>query len=318
MPDGDHVELHRLEGPRSSPRLLLLHGLEGGPQSHYVHGVLQRAHARGWGADLLVFRSCGSQLNEARRFYHSGETGDVAAVVERLAHEHPGSPLGVAGVSLGGNVLLKLLGESGDDIHPAVRAAVAVSVPYDLARGADTVSQGLAHFYERHFLRSLRRKVNAKLARYPDLCDPRRLRTVRTLRDFDDVVTAPVHGFASADDYYSRSSSLGFLHGIRRPTLLLSARDDPFLPAPVLDEVRAIAAASPALRLEFPRAGGHAGFVAGRLPWRPLYYFEHRVIEFLAAELERPAHAITALTAPAAPAAPAGDTARGTARSVRE
>lgn len=288
MADGDHVELHRLDGAAGCPRLLVLHGLEGGPRSHYVHGLLQRAHARGWGGDLLVFRSCGARLNDARRFYHSGETGDIAAVVERLVAEHPGSPLGLAGVSLGGNVLLKLLGERGDDLHPAVRAAVAVSVPYDLARGADSVNQGFARVYERHFLRSLMRKVTAKLERYPDLCDPARLPAVRTLRAFDDAVTAPVHGFASADDYYARSSSLPFLGAIRRPTLLLSAEDDPFLPPAVLDEVRAIAATTAALRLEFPPAGGHAGFVAGRLPWRPLYYAEHRVIEFLATELERP------------------------------
>lgn len=286
-PDDDHVELHRLDGPEGRPRLLILHGLEGGPQSHYVHGLLQLAHARGWGADLLVFRSCGRELNDARRFYHSGETEDVSAVVERLVAQHPGSPLGLAGVSLGGNVLLKLLGERGDDVHPAVRAAAAVSVPYDLARGAASVNQGFARVYERHFLQSLRRKVTAKLRRYPDLCDPLRLRAARTLRAFDDAVTAPVHGFASADDYYARSSSLRFLPAIRRPTLLLSAEDDPFLPPSVLDEVRAIAARTTALHLEFPRAGGHAGFIAGQLPWRPLYYAEHRVIEFLATELER-------------------------------
>lgn len=292
MPDGDHVELHRLDGRAGRPRLLVLHGLEGGPQSHYVHGLLRLAHGRGWGGDLLVFRSCGAGLNDARRFYHSGETGDLTAVIDRLADQHPDSPLGVAGVSLGGNVLLKLLGERGDGLHPAVRAAAAVSVPYDLARGADSVSQGFARVYERHFLQSLMRKVTAKLERYPDLCDPARLPAVRTLRAFDDAVTAPVHGFASANDYYARSSSLAFLGAIRRPTLLLSAEDDPFLPPAVLDQVRAIAATTAALRVEFPPNGGHAGFIAGRLPWRPLYYAEHRVIEFLAPELERPAREV--------------------------
>lgn len=307
MPDGDHVELHRLDEDATAaaagrPRLLVLHGLEGGPQSHYVHGLLQLAHDRGWGGDLLVFRSCGAQLNEARRFYHSGETGDLTAVIERLVVEHPGSPLALAGVSLGGNVLLKLLGERGDDIHPAVRAAAAVSVPFDLARGSDSVSQGFARVYERHFLQSLMRKVTAKLERYPDLCDPARLPAVRTLRAFDDAVTAPLHGFASAADYYTRSSSLHFLRAIRRPTLLLSAEDDPFLPASVLDEVRAIAATTAALRVEFPPAGGHAGFIAGQLPWRPLYYAEQRVIDFLATEMERPI-----AVAPDAPGPGTGD-----------
>ncbi len=287
MPDGDHVELRRLDGAPGRPRLLVLHGLEGGPRSHYVHGLLQLAHERGWSGDLLVFRSCGDKLNDARRFYHSGETGDVAAVVERLINESPDSPLGLAGVSLGGNVLLKFLGERGDDVQPAFRAAAAVSVPYDLARGADAVSQGFARVYERHFLQSLMAKVSAKLEHYPDLCDAQSLTGVRTLRDFDDAVTAPIHGFSSAADYYARSSSMQFLGNVRRPTLLLNAEDDPFLPASVLDEVRSIAASNPLLELEFSPSGGHVGFIAGQVPWRPFYHAEHRVIEFLAAKLER-------------------------------
>ncbi len=286
MPDGDQVELHRLDGVPGRPRLLVLHGLEGGPHSHYVHGLLQLAHARGWGGNLLVFRSCGGTLNDTRRFYHSGETGDLAAVIERLIDEAPVSPIGLIGVSLGGNVLLKYLGERDTDIRPALGAAATISVPYDLARGADAVSQGFARIYQRHFLHSLTRKVSAKLERYPDLCDSRALASARTLRDFDDVVTAPVHGFSSAADYYARSSSMQFLRNVRLPTLLLNARDDPFLPATVLDEVRSIAADNPMLEVEFPPSGGHAGFVAGRLPWRPSYYAEQRVIAFLAATLD--------------------------------
>ena len=284
-PDGDVVDVFRLDAPAGSPRLVLLHGLEGGPRSHYVGGLVAEASRRGWGADLLVFRSCGPELNQARRFYHSGETEDLALVVERVAAEHPDAPLLLAGVSLGGNVLLKWLGERGDRVPAAVRAAAAVSVPYDLGRGSRHIGQGFARVYERAFLRSLRRKAHAKLARYPDLFSADRLGAARSLFDFDDVVTAPVHGFASADDYYDRSSSIRFLAGVRRPTLLLSAVDDPFLPAAVLDEVRAIAAGNPALRVEFEPRGGHVGFVGGRVPWRPVYWAERRVVEFLAAQL---------------------------------
>ena len=287
MPDGDRVRLHRLSAPPGQPRLLLLHGLEGGPRSHYARGIMAEASRRGWAADLLVFRSCGGELNDARRFYHSGETGDVSAVLDRLVREEPDRALGVVGVSLGGNVLLKLLGERGDDLPPQLRAAAAVSVPYDLARGSDQVSRGFARVYERHFLGTLQQKVRAKLARYPDLCDAGGLEGVRTLRDFDDLVTAPVHGFASAEDYYAQSSALRFLSGVRRPTLLLGAYDDPFLPAPVLDEVRSIASATPALRVEFLPHGGHVGFVGGRLPWRAEYWAERRVVEFLAPWLEQ-------------------------------
>jgi predicted alpha/beta-fold hydrolase len=306
-PDGDFVSLHRLEVPGATTRLVLLHGLEGGPQSHYVPGVLDEARRRGWHADLLVFRSCGREPNRARRFYHSGETGDLAFVVDRLVAEHPGETLFLGGVSLGGNVLLKFLGERGDAVPGAVRAAVAVSVPFDLGRGSRHISRGFSRVYERHFLRTLRRKALAKLAHYPDLCDPRRLAAVRSMLDFDDAVTAPVHGFASADDYYERSSALRFLAGIRRPTLLLSAEDDPFLPAAVLDEVRHVAADTPSLDVEFTRRGGHVGFIGGRVPWRPLYYAEWRMVDFLATCLEGAAAPSTAGGAATARGAAPGD-----------
>jgi uncharacterized protein len=283
--DGDFLDLERLDARPGAPRLLLLHGLEGTARSHYAQGTLAEARRRGWGADLLIFRSCGGELNRTRRFYHSGETTDLALVVERVAAEHPDSPLVLAGFSLGGNVLLKYLGERGGDLPPRLRAAAAVSVPYDLGRGSRHIGRGFARVYERHFLRSLRRKAYAKLDRFPDLVPREHVDRARTLWDFDDVVTAPVHGFAGAADYYDRSSAVRFLDGIRVPTLLLSAVDDPFLPAAVLEDVRAAAGGNPALHVEFIERGGHVGFISGRLPWRPFYYAEWRVTEFLAAHL---------------------------------
>jgi predicted alpha/beta-fold hydrolase len=283
--DGDFVDMYRLDGPPGGPRLFLLHGLEGTIRSHYVAGFFREAKRRGWAADLLVFRGCGSELNRARRFYHSGETSDLAFALARVLEEHPSSPIVLAGVSLGGNVLLKYLGELGENAPPRLIAAGAVSVPFDLERGSRFISEGFSRVYDRHFLRSLRRKANQKLVRYPDLFDPEALGKARTIYDFDDVVTAPVHGFENAHDYYNRSSSLRWLSRIRRPALLLSAIDDPFLPAAVLEEVRAIASTNPLLHLEFTRAGGHVGFVGGRLPWRPHYYAEWRVCEFLSTQL---------------------------------
>ena len=287
-PDDDLLELRRMDAPADAapdaPRLVLLHGLEGGMHSHYVANFFGEAAAHGWGADLLLFRGCNGEPNRARRFYHSGETTDIAFALERIIAEDPGRPIVLAGVSLGGNVLLKYLGERGDDVPPQVRAAAAMSVPFDLARGCRHIQRGFSHVYERHFLRSLKAKARAKLARYPDLIpDPSALDRVQTLWDFDDVVTAPVHGFASAEDYYRRSSSIGFLEGIRVPTLLLSAEDDPFLPPEVLEEVRAIARGVPALELEFVKRGGHVGFVSGWRPWRPVHYGEWRLLSFLAA-----------------------------------
>jgi predicted alpha/beta-fold hydrolase len=286
-PDGDFVELHRLSASEGSPRLVLLHGLEGTVRSHYAQGLLGEARRRGWAADLLIFRSCGSEMNRTRRFYHSGETTDLAFVLDRIVAEFPGTPIALAGVSLGGNVLLKFLGERGDDLPSNVVAAAAISVPFDLSRSTERINQGFSNVYQRFFLTSLRRKALEKLATFPDLAERAKLAAVRTLADFDDVITAPIHGYRDAADYYRRASSLRFLSGIRLNTLLLSAIDDPMLPPDVLDEVRGVARTNPALHIEFVAKGGHAGFVTGSLPWRPFYYAEYRVGEFFAASFQR-------------------------------
>jgi predicted alpha/beta-fold hydrolase len=280
--DGDFLDIVRLDAPAGSPRLLVLHGLEGAPRSHYARGLFLEAARRGWAADLLLFRGCGREQNRAARFYHSGETSDLDAVASRLLESDPTAPLVVAGVSLGGNVLLKWLGELGQSAPGRVLGAAAVSVPYDLARASRHIDRGFSRVYQHHFLQSLRRKALAKLGQYPELASRDRIEAARTLYEFDDVVTAPVHGFAGAADYYARSSSIHFLARIRVPTLLLSAFDDPFLPADVLEEVRRVAATNAHLETDFPRRGGHVGFVSGANPWRPFYYAEWRVTEFLA------------------------------------
>ena len=285
-PDHDDIEIRRLDlsvGATSQmPRLLLLHGLEGTIDSHYLRGMLAAARARGWAADVLLFRTCNGETNRARRMYHSGETSDLDFVVRRLVRDHPEQPLVAVGFSLGGNVLLKWLGEQGDDAPPQLRAAATVSVPFDLERGSRRIGRGVSRIYGRHFLRTLRAKARAKLRDYPGLFDPAALDQARTLFAFDDAVTAPVHDFQSASDYYSRSSSIHFLSGIRRPTLLLNAFDDPFLPPEVLEDVAMMALENPFLDTEFHRRGGHVGFVSGRNPLRPRFYAESRALEFLA------------------------------------
>ena len=233
---------------------------------------------------MLIFRGCGDEPNKAPRFYHSGETADLAFALDRVLSEHPHADLVMCGVSLGGNVLLKWLGERAETVPERVRAAVAISVPFDLERGSRYISRGFSRVYERHFLRTLRRKAQAKLRRYPGLFDPFALNRARTLYEFDDAVTGPVHGFQDAHDYYTRSSSLHFLTHIRCPTLLLSARDDPFLPAAVLDEVAEVARNNSCLAVEFTEGGGHVGFVHGS-PWRPRYYAEYRTGAFLSSHL---------------------------------
>ena len=288
-PDGDFVEVARL-APRgdalTTPRLLLLHGLEGGLHSHYARGLFREAAHRGWGMDLLLFRTCGPTPNRLPRSYHSGETSDPLFVMERLAAESS-APLGVIGVSLGGNVLCKLLGERGDALPEVMRGAVAVSVPFDLARASRWIGRGFGAVYEKAFLRSLIPKALAKIARHTELLPLTAVQQARTLWEFDDRFTAPLHGFHDAADYYACASSRAFVAAARRPLLLLSAVDDPFLPADVLTDVAHSVKDNQQITVEFLRKGGHVGFVSGRSPWRPDYYGERRAVEFLSPLLVR-------------------------------
>lgn len=287
--DGDFLDIHRLDVPMTDgnvssyrPHVLLLHGLEGTVHSHYAQGLLAEMQRRGWSADLLIWRSCGGEPNRARRFYHSGETDDLAFVLDRLALERPDAPLAVAGVSLGGNILLKYLGEECELAHAQLIAAATVSVPFDLGRGSDHINRGFSRLYQKYFLDSLKLKAIEKQSRYPDLPGVDRINAIDSLRSFDDTITAPIHGFNDAIDYYTRSSSIRYLDAITVDTLLLNAMDDPFLPPDVLVEVSTIASRNPHLTLDFPPRGGHAGFVGGRNPFRPVYYLECRVGNFLA------------------------------------
>ena len=288
-PDGDFVEIARLESTEgaAAPRLLLLHGLEGGMHSHYARAMFREARQRGWAAALLLFRTCGTVPNRLPRSYHSGETSDPLWVVEQLSREFPDAPLGLMGVSLGGNVLCKLLGEYGDVLPGQVVAAVAMSVPFDLARASRHIGRGFGAIYEKFFLKSLIPKALSKIDRHPQLAPLRRVRDARTLWEFDDAFTAPLHGFRDAADYYARASSLPYLSRIQIPTLLLSAVDDPFLPPDVLDEVRREVRENAHVELEFPERGGHVGFTAGRRPWNPWYYGEWRAAEFLAIHMQQ-------------------------------
>lgn len=280
-PDDDTIDVLRIAaaGPES-PTFLLLHGLEGSESSHYVGGTISEARSRGWQSNLLVFRTCNGSLNRQPRSYHSGETSDLDFVVRRLLLERPHVPLILAGVSLGGNVLLKWLGEQGDRIDSRVKAATAVSVPFDLARSSRRIDQGLSRIYSRRFLRTLKAKALAKIARHPGIADPRIVAAAPTLWDFDNTFTGPVHGFGGAEDYYTRSSSIHFLASIRIPTLLLSARDDPFHPPGLLDEVEEITRNNPVLCTEFVARGGHIGFIEGAVPWSVSSYSERRAVEF--------------------------------------
>ncbi len=285
-PDGDEVSVALIAPPtRDAPLLTIFHGLEGTVRSTYAQGLLHQARARGWGAAMLIWRSCDGRVPRAPRMYHSGETADAEFFFGTLEQRFPASPLLAAGVSLGANVLLKWLGERGAAAPRALQAAAAVSTPFDLGAGARHLERGFSKVYVRHFVRGLKRKALAAMDAHPTLPVERtRVAAARTFWEFDDAFTAPVHGFAGADDYYTRSSSLGFLGRIRRPALLFSAVDDPFLPATVLDEVQRVARENSRLHPDFTPTGGHVGWVSGS-PLKPRYYMEAHVTSWLARHL---------------------------------
>jgi predicted alpha/beta-fold hydrolase len=262
--------------------VLVLHGLEGSSGSHYVGGLARQALTRGWRAVTLNFRSCSGELNRLRSFYHSGHTADLDEVVRLIVAREPTVRIGAVGVSLGGNVLLKWLGEREAAVPGAVVGAVAISVPFDLAHCAQALDRGFCRLvYGANFLGTMRDKIRLKAARDPGLGEivdvPLALRA-RTFAEYDRAVTAPLNGFANERDYWTRSSSAPYLSRIRRPTLLVSALDDPIVPPSALPDPAEL---PPWVRAEFVRRGGHAAFLEGRWPWRVESWAERRAVEFL-------------------------------------
>jgi hypothetical protein len=254
-PDGDFIDVD-YAGDAGLPRLLVLfHGLEGGSDSHYARALAADAPAAGWRLAIPHFRGCSGEPNRLRRAYHSGDSAEIDWILRKL--DHPA--MCAMGVSLGGNALLKWLGEAGEAAATIVRRAAAVSAPLDLAASGRALDRGLNRLvYTRHFLTTLKPKSLAKLEVFPGIYDGGKVRAARTFREFDDAVTAPLHGFRDADDYWSASSSGPFLERVRVPTLVLNACNDPFLPE---QDLRAAARkAAPCVLLEFPATGGHAGF----------------------------------------------------------
>jgi len=265
-PDGDFIDVDFLDGVPGRPLVVLFHGLEGSSASHYARALMAALAARGWSGAVPHFRGCSGELNLAPRFYHSGDAGEVDWIVRRLRTRATGA-LFATGVSLGGNALLRWLGESQ---HQAdfVDGACAVSAPLDLARGGQALSSGLNMVYTRMFLKSLKPKCLAKLEQFPGLFDRAALLAARDLHAFDNVVTAPLHGYRDTDDYWDRASARHVLGDITVPTLVLNALNDPFLPGQYLPRQ-----ASSHVRLDYPAQGGHVGFAhgapPGRLDWLP-------------------------------------------------
>ena len=279
-PDGDFVDVDFVDGPRGAPWVHLYHGLEGSSNSPYARMLMHHAARRGWRGSVFHFRGCSGEPNALPRAYHSGDTEEVDWSLRRLKSLAGSAPMHAVGVSLGGNAFAKWLGEKGERAGEIVARAAIVSAPLDLMAAGDALGRGFNLLYARHFLATLKRTAAAKLARHPGLFDAAAVRRARTLREFDNVVTAPLHGFRDTDDYWTRASAKPHLRGIRVPTLILNARDDPFLPAAALPKEHEVAET---VTLEFPPHGGHVGFVTGPFPghieWLPrriLHFLEHQ------------------------------------------
>ena len=274
-PDGDFVDLDWISGRAGTPCVVLFHGLEGSSRSHYARRLMHAVEQRGWHGVVVHFRGCSGEANRLPRAYHSGDSQEIDWVLRRL-HARGYPALFAAGVSLGGNALLKWLAEQGDLASAVIDAAAAVSAPLDLAAANAALSSGFNLVYAKHFLRTLIPAALTKDRLFPGRIDVGRAKAARTLRDFDDAVTAPLHGFHGADDYYARSSAGPLLGTVRTPTLLLNAANDPFLPQAALPRRETI---SSHMTLEVPQHGGHVGFVHGALPgridWLPLRLLAH-------------------------------------------
>lgn len=278
LPDGDTLAVDWLAGdhaPADAPVVIVLHGLEGSSDSSYARGLLQAAGDAGWHAVVMHFRDCGDHRNRLQRRYHAGETGDIEFFIQHVSRQFADSAIFIAGFSLGGNALLKYLGENGGGAR--VNAAVAVSVPFELQKASDSISRGFSKFYQWHLMRNMKRALVRKFAPDDAPFDYDAAMNTTTFEQFDDLVTAPLHGFDGKDHYYSASSSRQFLAAIEKPTLILHAIDDPFMSADMIPTADELASS---VTLELSDHGGHVGFVTGAPPFKLKPWLPGRIVDF--------------------------------------
>jgi len=276
LPDGDFIDLDWLNKEKKGPLVLILHGIEGSIESHYAKGMLLKISQQNWRGVFMHFRGCSGEPNRLSRGYHSGETGDLNYVVEYLLKRESNLNIAAIGYSLGGNVLLKWLGETGE--RNPLQAAIAISVPFELHKAAARICKGFSKLYQWYIIKCLRSRLVQKFKLCPPTFDHSLIHKVTTMYDFDDKITAPLHGFSDVKEYYGHSSSRQYLSNIHVPTLILHAKDDPFMSEDIIPEMKEL---SPQVRLEVTDFGGHVGFVSGKFPWRPEYWLEERAPEFL-------------------------------------
>ncbi len=276
-PDHDFLNLYFIDGEPEKPVALLLHGLEGSVRSNYILGLMDSFKQKGWGVVVFEHRTCGGTMNKAKRTYHSGDASDLHFVVHRLIEQRPDLRLYIAGFSLGGNVTGRWLGMLGESIPDQVKATSLICPPFDLTVSGPHLDSVLWGAYTKWFFRTLKPKALEKAEQYPGVMDVERIKSARTFAEYDTHATAVLHGFRDAHDYWSCVSCGQYLHGVRRPTLLLASADDPFNPPETLP--RAIADESPFLHPQFTEKGGHVGFVYGS--WQnSRHWAEEQTIRF--------------------------------------
>lgn len=280
MEDGDFIDLDWLEGDPDKPLVVLFHGLEGNSQSHYALSLMRYLQILRWRGVVVHFRGCSGSPNRLPRAYHAGDSQDVDRMLRHVVQQNDlrkqNTTCYVVGISLGGNALLKWLGEQGTRATGLIAGIVAVSVPLDLAEAGKVLDSGFNRVYTHHFLTTLKRKALKKNKQFPGLLDAKAVATCRSLYEFDNLVTAPLHGFRDTDDYWHQSSSKPWLGSVRVPALLINARNDPFLPESVLPQKSEV---SSFVSLEFPRQGGHVGFMYGTFPGK-LDWLPQRIVSF--------------------------------------
>ena len=280
LPDGDFLDLDWVDNAANSPLLVLFHGLEGNSSGYYAVTLMQQAKLLGWRGVVVNFRGCSGEPNRLPRAYFAGDSAEIDYVLRRLRRQFPLDTLYSAGFSLGGNALLLWLGEQGRQANGVIQAAVGISAPLDLTVTGNALDHGVNRWlYAKHFLHTLKHSALEKLKRFPRIYDRKQVLAASTLREFDNVVTAPMHGYLNTDDYWRRGSSKPWLVDITVPTLIINARNDPFLPNSALPSASQV---SGNVTLEFPEQGGHVGFLSGKFPgninWLPL-----RILGFLQA-----------------------------------
>ena len=281
LSDGDFVECFWCEKPPCDNRdiVILFHGLEGSYKSSYIQGVMNSLKKVGISSVLMHFRGCSGKINRLPRAYHSGDTADAKEWIEYLAKQYPSSKLHAVGYSLGGNMLLKLLGEWGDR-SPLV-SAVSVSAPMQLDISANTINRGFAKLYQKHLLKHLKNSLHKKYQNHniKELInfDKKEIKNIKTLWGFDNIYTAKIHGFGTAKEYYRRSSAKQYLRYIKTPTLIIHANDDPFMTKEVLPNKSEI---SDSIKLEIYPHGGHVGFISGTV-LKPIYWLENKIAEYI-------------------------------------